>query len=254
MTVALITGAGSGIGRELARCLVREGSAIAAIDCNEDSLKTLEAEVKGQGGTLAYEVTDVTDGPLLLEKVAALQQRLGPIDMLIACAGVGRETSAYSLQVEDLRAVIGVNLLGVVNSVAAVLPGMLERKQGKIVGISSMASFRGVPRMLAYCASKAGLNAFMDGLRLEVRSQGIQVTTVCPGWIRTPMTANIRAHMPGLMNVDQAAREILRAVRRRKTFYAFPPALVWRLRVIGWLPRRLSDWLIERAMVKMKRS
>ncbi len=252
MSVALITGAGSGIGREFARRLAADGMAIAAIDCKAEGLAELEAELSGQSRQIACEVADVTDGPLLLEKVAALEQRLGPIDLVIASAGVGLETSGLSLRMDDLQAVIGVNLLGVANSAAAVLPGMIKRRSGHIVAISSLASFRGVPRMLAYCASKSGVNAFMDGLRVEVRPYGIFTTTLCPGWIRTPMTAHINGPMPGLMDVDYAVGRMLHAIRRRKAFYAFPRSMTWRLRFLGWLPRGVADWLIGRTLGRMK--
>lgn len=252
MGVALITGAGSGIGRELARRLAADGMAIAGIDCKADGLATLEAELQGQGRQIATEVADVTDGPLLLEKVAALEQRLGHIELMIASAGVGRETSGLSLRMDDLYAVIGVNLLGVANSAAAVLPGMLERRRGHIVAISSLASYRGVPRMLAYCASKSGVNAFMDGLRVEVRPYNVCTTTICPGWIRTPMTAGINGPMPGIMDVDHAVGRMLHAIRRRKAFYAFPSSLVWQLRILRWLPRGAADWLIGRSLGKMR--
>ncbi|MBM4069977.1 MAG: SDR family NAD(P)-dependent oxidoreductase [Planctomycetes bacterium] len=252
MTVTLITGAGSGIGREFARRLAADGMAIAAIDCQPEGLSQLEAELQGQNRQVACEVADVTDGPLLLEIVAALEQRLGPIDLMIASAGVGRETSGLDLRMDDLQAVIGVNLLGVANSIAAVLPGMIKRRRGHIVAISSMASYRGVPRMLAYCASKSGVNAFMDGLRIEVRPYNIFTTTLCPGWIRTPMTAHINGPMPGLMDVDYAVGRMLHAIRRRKAFYAFPASLAWRLRVLRWLPRSTADWLIARMLGRMK--
>lgn len=249
MGVALITGAGSGIGRELARSLAVEGMAIGGIDRKPDGLAALESELANQGRAMAWEIADVSDGLQVREKAGNLEERLGPIDLLIASAGVGLETSALCLQVEDLQAVIGVNLLGVANSIAAVLPGMLKRRRGHIVAISSLASFRGVPKMLAYCASKAGVNALMDGLRVEVRGHNIAATTVCPGWVRTPMTVNIQGPMSGMMSVEEAARRILWAIRRRKAFYAFPPALAWRLRVLGWLPRNVSDWLIGKMLV-----
>lgn len=252
MSVALITGAGSGIGRELARRLAGQGRAIAGVDRQAEGLAQLEAELKRQDRQIATEVADVTDGPLLRDKVASLEQRLGPIELMIASAGVGLETSSLSLRFEDLHAVIGVNLLGVANSVAAVLPGMLQRRQGHLVAISSLASFLGVPRMLAYCASKSGVNAFMDSLRVEVRPYNIYTTTLCPGWTRTPMTANIRHPMPGIMDVDYAVGRMLDAIRRRKSFAAFPRSMAWRLRIVNWLPRAARDWVIAKTLGILK--
>lgn len=245
--VALITGAGSGIGRELARTLAAEGTAIAALDKKPEGLAQLAEEMQRQNRPMAWEVADVTDALTLRQKVFALEDRLGPVDLLIACAGVGLETSALCLLPEDVTAVLQVNLLGVAHSIAAVLPGMLKRRKGHIVGISSLASYRGVPRMLAYCASKSGVNAFLEGLRVEVKPYQIAVSIICPGWIKTPMTANIRGpRPPDMMEADAAAKLIVGAIRRRKTFFAFPRSLAWRLRLLRWLPSSVSDWLISK--------
>jgi short-subunit dehydrogenase len=244
--VALITGAGSGIGRELARTLAAEGTAIAAIDKKSEGLAELAEEMHRQNRTMAWEVADVTDAITLRQKVGGLEERLGPVDLLIANAGVGLETSALCLQPEDVTTVLQVNLLGVAHSIAAVLPGMLKRRSGHIVGISSLASFRGVPRMLAYCASKSGVNAFLEGLRVEVKSYNIAVTIICPGWVKTPMTANIRGPRLDMMEADAAARLIVAAIRKRRKFFAFPNSLAWRLRLLRWLPCSVSDWLIAK--------
>ena len=244
--MALITGAGSGIGRELARTLAAEGTAIAAIDKKSEGLAELAEEMHRQNRTMAWEVADVTDAITLRQKVGGLEERLGPVDLLIANAGVGLETSALCLQPEDVTTVLQVNLLGVAHSIAAVLPGMLKRRSGHIVGISSLASFRGVPRMLAYCASKSGVNAFLEGLRVEVKSYNIAVTIICPGWVKTPMTANIRGPRLDMMEADAAARLIVAAIRKRRKFFAFPNSLAWRLRLLRWLPCSVSDWLIAK--------
>jgi NAD(P)-dependent dehydrogenase (short-subunit alcohol dehydrogenase family) len=242
--VALITGAGSGIGRELARTLARDGMAIAAVDLKSEGLAALETELKQLGRKMAWEIADVTDAPALRDKVSLLEQRLGPIDLLIANAGIGLETPSLDYRAEDVAKVLGVNLIGVSNSIAAVLPGMLERRRGQIVGMSSLASYRGMPRMLGYCASKAGVNALLDGLRVEVRPYNIAVTTICPGWIRTPMTEHIKGPRLELMEVGEAARRIAGAIRRRASFFAFPRSFAWRLQLLRWLPCSVSDWLV----------
>jgi short-subunit dehydrogenase len=127
---------------------------------------------------------------------------------------------------------------------------MLARRRGHLAAISSMASLKGMPLMLGYSASKAGVNAFMEGLRIEVEPHGLAVSTICPGWIRTAMTQPIHSAVP-LMEPDYAAGQILWAIRRRKRFHAFPRALAWQLRLLNLLPTRLADWLIRRAFRKM---
>src|SRR5437763_3948030 len=129
--VVLITGAGSGIGRQLALHLAGEGAVIAALDCNADSLAKLAAELKE--AKVAWAVGDVTDRSSVHAGVSDLRERLGPVSILFACAGVGYETSALPYRAEDIEKIIRVNLLGVSNSLDAVLPDMLERQRGHIV-------------------------------------------------------------------------------------------------------------------------
>src|SRR5437588_8001122 len=216
--VALITGAGSGLGRELARHLAREGAAIAAIDLKPEPLSALEAEL---GGTpVAWAIGDVTDRTALAQAVKQVRHKLGPIDLLIANAGIGIENSALQFRAEDFEAQIRVNLVGVANSVEAVLPEMLERKRGHIVGISSLAAYRGLPRMLGYCASKSGVSSLMEGLRVELNPHGIRVTTICPGWINTRLAKMVAVPSNQIIELDYAAERIVEAIRERRPYYA----------------------------------
>jgi short-subunit dehydrogenase len=166
--------------------------------------------------------------------------------MLIANAGIGIENSALDFRAEDFEAQIRVNLIGVANSVEAVLPGMIERRRGHLVGISSLASYRGLPRMLGYCASKSGLNGLLEGLRVELRPLGITVTTICPGWIRTALTAKVILPGAEMMELPYAAHRIVKAIRLGRSFYAFPPSTAWAVRLLRWLPCGLSDRLTLR--------
>ncbi len=244
--VVLITGAGSGIGRQLALTLAAEGAKIAAIDLQAASLDALAMDLKGK--PVAHSTADVTDTRAVAAAVEQLEAKLGPTDILIASAGIGRETSALDLHAEDVADHIRINLIGVSNSIAAVLPGMRQRRQGHLVAISSLASYRGLPRMAGYCASKAGVNALMDSLRVELKPFGIAATTLCPGWIRTPMTANIDVPNVPMMTVEAAVRRMVEAIRARKTFVAFPGGLVWQARLLRYLPLRAGDWLAAQVL------
>jgi NAD(P)-dependent dehydrogenase (short-subunit alcohol dehydrogenase family) len=246
--VVVITGAGSGIGRQLALTLAAEGAAIGALDLRADGLDALAAELKGSGKRYATALSDVTDAAALRTAVANLETALGPTDILIACAGIGHSTRAADFSAEDFAAHIRVNLIGVANSVAAVLPGMRARKRGHLVALSSLASFRGLPVMSAYCASKAGVNALFDALRVELRPFNIACTTICPGWIRTPMTAGLDFTPPGMMEVADAVGPMVAAIRARRGFVAFPARTAWQVRLMRYLPHRASDWLVRRAL------
>jgi NAD(P)-dependent dehydrogenase (short-subunit alcohol dehydrogenase family) len=249
--VALITGAGSGIGQQLARLLAGEGARIAALDRVSEGLAGLAEELAGK--SVATAVADVTDLAATRAAVAGLEQQVGPTDLLIAAAGIGRVTPAATFQAEEINAHVQVNLIGVVNSIDSVLAGMRQRRRGHLVVLSSLASYRGLPLMAGYCASKAGVNALLDSLRLELPALGIDVTTVCPGWIRTPMTAPLNLPASDVMDLERAGCTILEAIRRRLPFTAFPSHLARRLRLLRYLPRPLSDWLTRRELARARR-
>jgi short-subunit dehydrogenase len=129
---------------------------------------------------------------------------------------------------------------------------MRERKRGHLAVLSSLASYRGMPFMGGYCASKAGVNALFDSLRIELPPYGIHVTTICPGWIQTPMTAPIPLRPGEAMEVSKAAKRILTAIRRRQPFLAFPPRWAWPMRLLRHLPRPMSDWLTRQQLGRAK--
>jgi NAD(P)-dependent dehydrogenase (short-subunit alcohol dehydrogenase family) len=247
--VVLITGAGSGIGRQFARSLAREGARIAAVDVNAAGLEELAKELAGS--PVAWGAVDVTDYPALQAAVANLEQQLGPTDLLIAAAGIGRETHALDFTPADMEAVIKVNLIGVAHSFAAVLPGMRQRRQGHLVALSSLASYRGLPRMAAYCASKAGVNALCDSFRVELKPLGIAVTTICPGFIRTPMTCNLKLKVqPPMLELEDAVGRMIEGIRKRRPFLALACNRLWLIRLLHYLPRPISDWLCYREYVR----
>jgi short-subunit dehydrogenase len=248
--VILVTGVANGLGRVMARKLIAQGAAVAGVDRQAEPLESLAAELKGT--RFAWAVADVTDRPALLAAAHHLESQLGPYDRLIANAGVGRPTYADPFISADFEEIIRVNLIGVANSVEAVLPGMIQRKKGHLVAISSMASLRGVPLMSAYCASKAGVNSLFDSLAAELRRHNVRVSTICPSWIRTALTEQVKFKMPGLMEPEAAVDRILNAVRLQKRFHAFPMRTTLMMRLINMLPITWADRLLG-SMIKSKK-
>ncbi len=248
--VALITGAASGIGRQLALTLASEDARIAALDRQGDALEQLAGDLKGK--TVACAVADVTDLAAVRSAVTRLEAQIGPTDLLVASAGIGIETPAETFRAEDYSSQIQVNLIGVINTLDAVLPGMCQRRHGHIAALSSMASYRGLPHMGGYCASKAGLNSLFDALRIELQPLGIAVTTICPGWVRTPLTAPLGVPDKEIMEVEEAVRLIVDVLRARKPFLAFPAGSAWQARLLRHTPRPISDWLTRRWALKMR--
>lgn len=249
--VALITGAASGIGRQLVLGLAAEGARIAALDRQGDGLDRLCGELKGK--IIACAVADVTDRAAVRSAVARLEEQIGPTDLLVASAGIGMETPAEPFRAEDFIAQIQVNLIGVIHTLDAVLAGMCQRQHGHIAALSSMASYRGLPHMGGYCASKAGLNSLLDSLRVELAPKGIAVTTICPAWVRTPLTTPLGLPDKEVMEVEDAARLILDALHARKPFLAFPAMKAWQGRLLRHTPRPISDWLVRRWARRMKK-
>ncbi len=244
--VAIITGASSGIGRALAQVLAAKGVRVGLIARRKEKLAELAGQIRRAGGTASLADADVGNRDQTVGAVNQLACDLGPVDLLIANAGVGMPTVVNPLNTPGIEKMWRVNFLGVVYAIEAVLPAMLERKQGQLAVVSSLAAYKGLPGESAYCATKAAVNVFMEGLRIQVRDRGIAVTTVCPGFVRTPMTAVNKFHMPWLLEADEAARRIVRAIERRKAVFDFP----WQLSLLTKLTRWLPDWMIARSMQK----
>jgi len=239
--VVFITGASSGIGRALALELGRRGARLALTARRAEELLKVADEVGRAGGEALALPADVRDPEALKSAAESVRARWGKIDVLVANAGMSTTTAGTHLNAGEAGDVITINVIGVVNSVAAVLPAMIERGSGHLVAISSLASYRGMPKSGAYSASKAAVSTFFESLRVDLSRSGVDVTVIHPGFIRTPMTANRKKKLPFLLEVDDAACRIIRAVERRARTYAFPWQLASLVRVIKHIPGRLYD-------------
>ena len=240
--VALVTGASSGIGWELGRQLAAEGCKVALLARRAEPLNELTATITAAGGTALPVVTDVGYREQVEAAFATVRGRLGPIDLVIANAGVGRPTHLDPVNMADVEDTFRINLMGVVYTVSAALPEMLARKSGHLVAVSSLAAYCGLPGESAYCASKAAVSSYMDGLRVHLRGTGVRATTICPGFITTPMTAMNTFHMPQLMTAEYAAARMIGAIKSGKKVYNFP----WRLHMMV----KLSRWLPDRTLAR----
>lgn len=242
--VAVVTGASSGIGRELARRIAAEGGRVGLIARRAAELEALRQEIVAAGGTAVVAPADVTDRGQVEAALADVRSQLGPLDLVIANAGVGGGTHVAPPNLDQIERIIRVNFLGVVYTLGAALPEMLARGRGHLVAVSSLAGYAGLPGQSAYCASKAAVNVFLDGLRTQLHGSGVRVTTICPGFVRTPLTARNDFPMPLLMDVGEAADHILWAIRRGRRVYNFPRRLYLLVRLSRWLPDRLLRRLV----------
>jgi NAD(P)-dependent dehydrogenase (short-subunit alcohol dehydrogenase family) len=243
--VVLVTGASSGIGRGLAVELARRGASVGLLARRRDLLEATVDEINEAGGRALALPADVTHADQVRAAACELRRKFGYIDVLVANAGVGGTTYAVDLCEKDVTRVIRVNVIGSVNSVTAVLPHMVQRGSGHLVAISSLAGYRGLPKSAAYCASKAGVSALFESLRIDLAHTGVDVTIIHPGFIKTPLTAG-RKHMPYLMELDDAVARMMRVIEKRKKAYAFPWQLAMVVRACMLLPIPLYDWIAER--------
>jgi short-subunit dehydrogenase len=241
--VVFLTGASSGIGEGLALSMAKRGAILGLIARREAELRDLAMRCEAAGGIARVFAADVTDANEMVKAADQLRNEFGHIDIMIANAGIGGNNSeTRSLQPEAVKKVIDINLLGAVNSIHAVLPDMLKRGSGHLVAISSLAGFRGLPKSAAYSASKAGMTALFESVRLDVQHKGIDVTIIQPGFIKTPLTAGRENKMPFLMELDDAIPLFLRAIEKKKKFAAFP----WQLATIVRAGRIFPTWLYDK--------
>ena len=243
--VVLVTGASSGIGRGLAVELARRGASVGLLARRRDLLEEAVDEIQKAGGRALALPADVTHADQVRASACELRRKFGYIDVLVANAGVGGTTYAVDLCEREVTKVIRVNVIGAVNSVTAVIPHMVQRGSGHLVAISSLAGYRGLPKSAAYCASKAGVSALFESLRIDLAHTGVDVTIIHPGFIKTPLTAG-RKHMPYLMELDDAVGKMVRVIEKRKKTYSFPWQLATIVRACMLLPIPLYDWIAER--------
>ena len=214
----------------------------------EDLLRELAQKCEQAGGVARAFPADVTDPSAVQAAVQEFLREFSTIDILIANAGIGgNDESTRNYDPPSVKNVVDVNLMGAVNAVHAVLPTMLEKGHGQLVAISSLAGFRGLPKSAAYSASKAGMTAFFESVRLDVQNKGISVTIIQPGFIRTPLTASRANKMPFLMELDDAIPLFINAIEKRKKFAAFPWLLATIVRAGKFMPAWMYDRIAGRA-------
>ena len=244
--VVFITGASSGIGKGVALEIATRGGHLGLLARREELLNEIVDEARTKGVKAIGVAADVRDANAVREAADRVRAELGPIDVLIANAGIGTSDHALRLTAEHAANVININVLGAVNSVAAVLPEMVERKRGRLVAISSLAAYRGLAKSAAYCASKAALSSYFESLRIDLRDSGVGVTIIHPGFIKTPLTAGREAKMPYLMELDEGVKKIVSAIEREKKSYAFPWQLATIVRAGLIMPAAMYDWIAAR--------
>lgn len=239
--VVFLTGASSGIGYSLTHHLAKEGCKLALIARRKDLLEKLSNEIKSDD--LITIQCDVGIKKQVIESIKKTRNHFGKIDIAILNAGVSARAGLKFYHGDNAKEIFNTNTLSIVYAVEQLLPHFMKRKDGMIVGISSLADARGFPKSAFYNASKAATTILLESLRIELKPFNVKVITVKPGFVRTPMTDKNEFHMPFMMNVDKATKIILNGIKKGKTVIEFPLPTVLAVKLMKILPNFLFDKL-----------
>lgn len=243
----VLTGASSGIGAALALAYAEPGRPMGLIGRDPERLATSAAACEAKGALVTTARIDVTDASMLSEWIRAFDAQT-PVEILIANAGIsgGRQPDGSPEELDTAVRQLRVNLEGAVNTVHAVLEPMRQRRRGRIVLMSSLSALRALPDAPAYSASKAGLLKYGEALRGSLRSRGVGVTVICPGFVTSPMSRRYMGAKPGEITAERAAAIIRRGIDRGRPTVRFPLHLALAMQASHLLPATISDLIMRR--------
>jgi short-subunit dehydrogenase len=235
----VITGASSGIGAALARRYARQGATLGLIARRRAEMEELAGEL---ASPCEIYPLDVRDAGALSEAARAFMAAHGCPDIVIANAGISLGTLAeHAEDIPAFREIFDINVMGMVSTFQPFIGPMRAAGRGRLAGIASVAGYRGLPGAAAYSASKAAAIACLESLRVELKGSGVTVTTICPGYVETPMTARNPYPMPFMLSADDAAHRIAATIDRGKSFAVIP----WQMAIVARLLRMMPDWLYD---------
>ncbi|NQV98079.1 MAG: SDR family NAD(P)-dependent oxidoreductase [Rhodospirillales bacterium] len=246
----LITGASSGIGRALALAYAAPGVRLALCGRSPERLQEIADLCRARGAQISPQRLDVQDRLATKDWVTEIDRKQ-PLDLVIACAGIASGTGVVGNEEEQTRDIFAVNLAGTLNTVLPLIEPMKLRQSGQIALLSSLAGFRGMPTAPAYAASKAAVRSYGEGLRGRLAGDGIGVSVICPGFVRSRITDTNDFAMPFFMEADKAARIIQTGLRRNKPRIAFPWQAYLLVRIVSALPLAWTDGYLSRGPKKV---
>lgn len=246
----LITGASSGIGAAVAREYAAPGVRLVLVGRDGQRLEQVAVACRAKGAEVELGMVDVRDRAAMRDFLLAADTRR-PLELLLANAGINTGLPAGELAEDPdaVRGIFAINLLGVLNTVEPLIAPMAARRAGVIAMTGSIAAVRGLPYSPAYCATKAAVHLYAESLRGTLARKGVAVSLIVPGFVHTPLNADLVAPKPLAMNDERAARIIRRGLDRRKPLIAFPRLLYWGARLTTVLPTRLVDFFMVRQRV-----
>ncbi|MDF1793442.1 MAG: SDR family NAD(P)-dependent oxidoreductase [Thalassobaculaceae bacterium] len=249
-TSILITGGSSGLGAALSETYAEPGVRLFLSGRDGGRLKAVADRLRAQGAACETAIVDIRDAEATRRWVEACDAA-APLDLVIANAGISAGTAGRdgAEPADQVRQVFATNVDGVLNTILPAIPRMETRGHGQIALVASLAGYRGIPGAPSYCASKAAVKVLGEGLRGSLQPKGIRVSVICPGYVRTPMTAVNDFPMPFLMNGDRAARIIRRGLARNRARIAFP----WPMAAMVWLLQALPPAWIDPILTRLPR-
>ncbi len=245
--VVLITGASSGIGADLALLLAEYGSKLALTSRRTELLEEVRTQCEAAGAEVSVLPADVTDRSRMEEIRDLLVEKWGQVDIVVANAGVGGLNPADQFDLDIHRRTVDINVMGLAYSLVPFIPHMVQRRSGHLVGVSSLAAFRGLPNAASYSSTKAQQGTFLESLRVDLRKHNVAVSCIHPGFVQTPMTDHDDFKMPFMVPVRKSSILIAKAIYRRKSRYLYP----WPMRILTWFNRIMPDWLYDRLLPKL---
>lgn len=245
-----LTGASSGIGRALAFELNARGADCALTARSSGDLERVAANLATGDSRVAVLPGDVTDLAAMKQVAESADRALGGIDMLIANAGTHIPTRPGSFSSAEYLGLMDINFGGMLRCIEAALPYVRRSNQGSIVGVSSMAGYRGLPSAAAYGASKAAMTHFLESLRFHLEHERLSVTVVSPGFVRTPLTDKNDFRMPFLIEADVAAKKICNGLERKRREISFPVPFNWSMKLMRAAPFAVYHNIIQKFVWK----
>jgi short-subunit dehydrogenase len=243
-----LIGASSGIGAALAPELAAAGAILAISARREAELEKVADAAALRGIRPLVKPLDVTDLAAIERVYGELKEAWGRVEVLFYNAGAWAETRPENFNTHQAVNQIDVNFQGMVRTVGTMMPDLVANRAGEIVGMASVAGYAGMPRGAAYSASKAGANAFLQAMRMELRPYDVGVTTVNPGFVRSPLSDRNKFAMAFIVSAEEAAQRIVKGMLDGETEIHFPKRLSWFLKGLTALPRPVYERLAWRIM------
>ena len=241
-----ITGASSGIGEYVAYEYAKQGATIGLAARRKELLEKVSAKCEGLGGKpIIYEV-DVSNQTATKRVIDDFITKSGGIDIVIANAGISGKVELDNGNSDEINRMLSTNILGVTNTILPAIPTMIKQQSGRVIVVSSIAGFRGLPGRSGYSASKVAIRFMANSWRASFAKFGISFTTICPGFIDTDLTSSHKYHMPFLMQVDVFAKKMVNAIEKKKKTYIAP----WQWRFIIPLIKAVPEWLLNYFVAK----